>query len=153
MRREVPPFRADHVGSLLRPAELKEARTRYQQGEITAAQLEAVEDRAIAAAIARQAEIRLSSATDGEYRRSMWHFDFLERLEGCEPFTPEQGIAFKGVATKAKGVRVAGKVGFSGHPMIGHFRFLREHTKNATPKMTMKDPTVTSSQRGQYRMG
>jgi 5-methyltetrahydropteroyltriglutamate--homocysteine methyltransferase len=142
MQRELPPFRADHVGSLLRPAELKEARARFQSGEITAGELKVVEDRAIEALIAKQAQVGLRSATDGEFRRSMWHFDFLERLDGCEPFTPEHGIAFQGVATKAKGVRVAGKVGFRDHPMIGHFRFLREHTKHATPKMTIPSPSV-----------
>jgi len=104
--------------------------------------LKAVEDRAIAALIARQSEVGLRSATDGEFRRSMWHFDFLERLDGCEPFTPEHGIAFKGTATKAKGVRVVGKLGFSGHPMLDHFRFLREHTTGATPKMTIPSPSV-----------
>ena len=142
MQRTTPPFRADHVGSLLRPAELKEARARHQNGEIDSAALKAVEDRAIAALIARQSEVGLRSATDGEFRRSMWHFDFLERLDGCEPFTPEHGIAFKGTATKAKGVRVVGKLGFSGHPMLDHFRFLREHTTGATPKMTIPSPSV-----------
>jgi 5-methyltetrahydropteroyltriglutamate--homocysteine methyltransferase len=142
MQRELPPFRADHVGSLLRPAELKTARARFQNGKIGAADLKAAEDRAIEALIAKQAAIGLRSATDGEFRRSMWHFDFLERLDGCEPFTPEQGIAFKGVATKAKGVRVAGKVGFSSHPMLDHFRFLRGHVAAATPKMTIPSPSV-----------
>jgi 5-methyltetrahydropteroyltriglutamate--homocysteine methyltransferase len=142
MRRETPPFRADHVGSLLRPAELKDARARHQSGEISAEALKAVEDRAIEALIAKQSSVGLRSATDGEFRRSMWHFDFLQRLEGCEPFTPEHGIAFKGVATKAKGVRVVGKVGFVGHPMIDHFRFLRGHTTGATPKMTIPSPSV-----------
>ncbi|HUK18136.1 MAG TPA: 5-methyltetrahydropteroyltriglutamate--homocysteine S-methyltransferase [Bryobacteraceae bacterium] len=142
MQRATPPYRADHVGSLLRPAELKDARARYQAGEITAEALAAAEDRAIEAVIAKQAAAGLRSATDGEFRRSMWHFDFLERLDGCEPFTPEHGIAFQGVATQAKGVRVAGKIGFSGHPMLGHFRFLREHTARATPKMTIPSPSV-----------
>lgn len=142
MQRELPPFRADHVGSLLRPAALKEARSRFHSGEIGAADLKAAEDRAIEALIAKQAAVGLRSATDGELRRSMWHFDFLERLDGCEPFTPEHGIAFKGMATKAKGVRVVGKVGFSGHPMLDHFRFLREHTAGATPKMTIPSPSV-----------
>jgi 5-methyltetrahydropteroyltriglutamate--homocysteine methyltransferase len=142
MQRETPPFRADHVGSLLRPPELKDARARYQNGAITAEELKSVEDHAIEALIAKQAEVGLRSATDGEFRRSMWHFDFLERLSGCEPFTPEHGIAFQGVATKAKGVRVVGKVGFNGHPMIEHFRFLREHTTSAVPKMTIPSPSV-----------
>ena len=84
-----------------------------------------MEDGSIEALIAKQAEIGLCSATDGEFRRAMWHFDFLERLDGCEPYTPDSGIAFKGTMTKAKGVRVVGKVGFSGHPMIDHFRFVQ----------------------------
>ena len=141
MQRETPPFRADHVGSLLRPAELKQARARHQAGEIGAAELRAAEDRAVESAIAKQAAAGLRGATDGEYRRSMWHFDFLERLDGCEPFTPEHGIAFKGIATKAKGVRVVGKVGFSGHPMLDHFRFLAART-SAVPKMTIPSPSV-----------
>jgi 5-methyltetrahydropteroyltriglutamate--homocysteine methyltransferase len=142
MRRTDPPFRADHVGSLLRPAELKRARARRERGEIGADELRAVEDRCIEAVIAKQAEIGLRSATDGEFRRAMWHFDFLERLDGCEPFTPATGIAFKGAVTKAKGVRVVGKVGFSDHPMLEHFRFLAAHTKGATPKMTIPSPSV-----------
>ena len=72
----------------------------------------------------------------------MWHFDFLERLDGCEPYTPESGIAFKGTATKPKGVRVVGKVGFTGHPMIEHFRFLKENVTKAIPKMTIPSPSV-----------
>lgn len=142
MSESTPPFRADHVGSLLRPAELQRARLDLQNGLITADQLRAVEDRSIIALIAKQREIGLRSATDGEARRSMWHFDFLERLDGCEPFTAEHGIAFKGTATKAKGVRVVDKVGFSGHPMIEHFRFLREHANQATAKMTIPSPSV-----------
>jgi 5-methyltetrahydropteroyltriglutamate--homocysteine methyltransferase len=142
MQRTIPPFRADHVGSLLRPRELKEARARHEKGEITDEQLKIAEDRAIEAVIRKQAEAGLRSATDGEFRRSMWHYDFLERLDGCEPYTPQQGIAFRGTATKARGVRVVGKIGFSGHPMIGHFRFLREHAAAATPKMTIPSPSV-----------
>jgi methionine synthase II (cobalamin-independent) len=142
MQRNAPPFRADHVGSLLRPPELKQARARREKGEISEEELGAVEDRAIESLIAKQAAVGLRSATDGEFRRAMWHFDFLERLDGCEPYTPESGIAFKGTATKPKGVRVIGKVGFSGHPMIEHFRFLKEHTTKATPKMTIPSPSV-----------
>ena len=147
MQRTTPPFRADHVGSLLRPAALKEARGRFQSGAATAEELKAAEDSAIEAVISKQAEIGLRSATDGEFRRAMWHFDFLERLDGCEPFTPEHGIVFKGITTKAKGVRVSGKVGFSGdgsksHPMLEHFRFLHERATRATPKMTIPSPSV-----------
>jgi len=142
MQRNVPPFRADHVGSLLRPAELRRARARHESSEISREELRAIEDRSIEAVIAKQAEIGLRSATDGDFRRAMWHFDFLERLDGCEPYTPDEGIAFKGIATKARGVRVVGRVGFRRHPMIEHFRFLREHAKEATPKMTIPSPSV-----------
>ncbi len=142
MIRTTPPFRADHVGSLLRTAPLKEARARREKGEITAEQLKAVEDIEIEKLIAKQAEIGLRSATDGEHRRAMWHFDFLERLAGVESYHADHGIAFKGnLQTQAKGLRVVGKVGFSGHPMLEHFRFLRDHTK-ATAKMTIPSPSV-----------
>ena len=142
MMRSAPPFRADHVGSLLRPPVLKEARARRERGEITAEQLRAAEDEAIARVIEKQAEIGLRSATDGEFRRSMWHFDFLERLDGVESFHADHGIAFKGgIETKAIGLRVTGKLGFSTHPMLGHFEFLRKHAR-ATPKMTIPSPSV-----------
>ena len=142
MTRNTPPFRADHVGSLLRPASLKEARARRERGEISPEALRAAEDAAIEHLIARQADIGLRSATDGEFRRAMWHFDFLENLDGVESFHADHGIAFKGgIETQAKGLRVTGKVGFSGHPMLDHFRFLRDHTR-ATPKMTIPSPSV-----------
>jgi 5-methyltetrahydropteroyltriglutamate--homocysteine methyltransferase len=140
--RRTPPFRADHVGSLLRPPVLKEARARREKGEISGAELAQVEDQEIQRVIARQADVGLQSATDGELRRAMWHFDFLERLDGVESFRSDHGIAFRGgIETQAKGLRVVGKVGFSGHPMLEHFRFLREHTQ-ATPKMTIPSPSV-----------
>ncbi|MGE5326510.1 MAG: 5-methyltetrahydropteroyltriglutamate--homocysteine S-methyltransferase, partial [Deltaproteobacteria bacterium] len=142
MQRTAPPFRADHVGSLLRPPGLKRARARRERGEISADELRAVEDRCIQNVIAKQAEIGSRSATDGELRRAMWHFDFLERLDGCEPYTPDSGIAFQGTATKPKGVRVIGKVGFSGHPMLEHFRFLKDNAPKATAKMTIPSPSV-----------
>jgi 5-methyltetrahydropteroyltriglutamate--homocysteine methyltransferase len=140
--RNSPPFRADHVGSLLRPAILKDARARHERGEMSDEYLRTIEDAAIERVIARQAEIGLRSATDGEFRRAMWHFDFLERLDGVESFRSDHGIAFKGgIETQAKGLRVTGKIGFSTHPMVDHFRFLRDHTE-ATPKMTIPSPSV-----------
>jgi 5-methyltetrahydropteroyltriglutamate--homocysteine methyltransferase len=140
--RNRPPFRADHVGSLLRPMALKDARARHARCEISDWDLRSAEDAAIEHVIARQSEIGLRSATDGEFRRAMWHFDFLERLDGVESFRSDHGIAFKGgIETQAKGLRVIGKIGFSTHPMVDHFRFLQEHTK-ATPKMTIPSPSV-----------
>lgn len=142
MQRQKPPFRADHVGSLLRPQELKEARAQRKDGKITADQLKAVEDKAIEAVIKKQQDIGLHSVTDGEFRRSWWHFDFLGGLDGVEYYTSaEKGIQFSGVQTRAEGVRVTGKIGYSGHPMVEHFKFLKAHTK-ATPKMTIPSPSV-----------
>ena len=109
MQRHIPPFRADHVGSLLRPAELKQARTRHESGEIGAEELRAVEDRTIEALIAKQAEVGLRSATDGELRRSMWHFDFLEydteRAGGFEPLrlVPKAKTVVLGLVTSKTG--------------------------------------------------
>ena len=142
MDRSKPPFRADHVGSLLRSPELRAARALCEKKEIGRDHLREIEDLAIEALIARQTDTGLRSATDGEFRRAMWHFDFLERLDGCEGYAAEHGIAFKGVATKAKGVRVAGKLGFSGHPMLAHFQFLKDHAGPAVPKMTIPSPSV-----------
>jgi len=139
--RTKPPFRADHVGSILRSAPLKEAREQAAKGQITAAQLKAVEDREIPNIIARQEEIGLKLATDGEYRRSWWHFDFFGMLDGVEIYESDHGIQFQGMQTKAQGVRVKGKIGFSNHPMLEHFRFLKAHTK-VTPKMTIPSPSV-----------
>jgi 5-methyltetrahydropteroyltriglutamate--homocysteine methyltransferase len=142
MLRLTPPFRADHVGSLLRPPELKRARSECERGEITAEHLHQIEDAAIQRAIAKQAEIGLQSATDGEFRRAMWHFDFLEKLDGVESVAAAHGIAFHGgIETKPKGLRVTRKIGYSPHPMVEHFRFLKAHT-NATAKMTIPSPSV-----------
>src|SRR5712692_6044913 len=147
MQRTKPPFRADHVGSLLRPAALKDARARHERGEITAAQLQEVENREIEQAIRKQEEVGLQLATDGEFRRSWWHFDFYKGLDGVELYSTGQGIAFAGVATKAESVRVVGKVGFSGHPHLEHFRFLKDHTK-VTPKMTIPAPSTLHFRQG-----
>jgi len=141
MMRTKPPFRADHVGSLLRTAPLKEARARRSAGAITAAELAAVEDQEITKIIRRQEEIGLKLATDGEFRRSWWHFDFLKGLEGVASYSTDQGIQFRGVQTRAEGVHVVGKIGFSGHPMLDHFRFLKQHA-HVSPKMTIPSPSV-----------
>jgi 5-methyltetrahydropteroyltriglutamate--homocysteine methyltransferase len=141
MKRTKPPFRADHVGSLLRPAALKEARAKREKGAITAAELKAVEDREIDKIIKKQEELGLQLATDGEFRRSWWHFDFLGMLDGVEVYETDQGIQFRGVQTKAQGLRIVGKVAFSDHPMLAHFKFLKAHSK-VMPKMTIPAPPV-----------
>jgi methionine synthase II (cobalamin-independent) len=139
--RTKPPFRADHVGSLLRPAALKEARERRAKGEITADALKAVEDRAIEEIIKKQEEVGLQAISDGEFRRSWWHLDFLWGLDGVERHVMGTGIAFAAVTTRNEGVRVTGKIEFSGHPMLEHFKFLKAHT-GRTPKMTIPAPSA-----------
>ncbi|MDB5598602.1 MAG: 5-methyltetrahydropteroyltriglutamate/homocysteine S-methyltransferase [Xanthobacteraceae bacterium] len=141
MKRTKPPYRADHVGSILRSAPVKEARAKRAKGEITPAQLKEVEDREIEKIIKKQEEIGLQLATDGEYRRSFWHFDFFSMLDGAELYELDHGIQFEGVETKAQSVRINSKIGFSNHPMLEHFKFLKAHTK-VTPKMTIPSPTV-----------
>ncbi len=141
MKRTKPPFRADHVGSLLRPPALKEAREKRAKGAIGEAELKAVEDREIERVIKKQEEAGLQSITDGEFRRSWWHLDFLWGLKGAERFVPTTGVAFAGTNTRSEGVQVTGKLDFAGHPMIEHFKFVRAHTAR-TPKMTIPAPSA-----------
>jgi methionine synthase II (cobalamin-independent) len=136
-----PPFRADHVGSLLRPAALKQAREKRAKGEITTDALREIEDREIERVIKKQEEVGLQSVTDGEFRRSWWHLDFLWGLDGIEKHVMDTGIAFSGVTTRNEGLKVTGKIGFSGHPMLEHFKFVKAHTKR-TPKITIPAPSA-----------
>src|SRR6478609_7627856 len=145
MQRTKAPFRADEVGSLLRPASIKEARAKLEKGEITADDLRKVEDLEIEKVVHRQASVGLKLATAGEFRRSWWHFDFLAKLTGCELFHPDQGIQFAGVQTRHDAVRVIGKLDFpADHPMLDHFRFLKKQadTAHVTAKMTIPSPAV-----------
>jgi 5-methyltetrahydropteroyltriglutamate--homocysteine methyltransferase len=139
--RTKPPFRADHVGSLLRPAALKKAREQRAKGEIDAATLKAIENREIERVVKRQEGAGLQSITDGEFRRSWWHLDFLWGLDGVEKHVMDTGIAFAGVTTRNEGVKVTGRVGYSGHPMIEHYKFVAAHTKR-TPKITIPAPSA-----------
>jgi 5-methyltetrahydropteroyltriglutamate--homocysteine methyltransferase len=140
--RDAPPFRADHVGSILRTAAVKQARAGHEKGEIGEAELKEVEDREIEKIIKRQKAIGLKSVTDGEFRRSWWHYDFYGKLRGVELKEADSGIQFQGVQTKAQAPYIVGPLGFpAGHPMIEHFRFLKAHI-DATPKMTIPSPSV-----------
>ncbi len=145
MQRTKAPFRADEVGSLLRPQSIKDARAKLEKGEIDAAELRQIEDAEIEKIVHKQAAIGLKLATDGEFRRSWWHFDFLSHLTGCELYHPDTGIQFTGVETRHDAVRVIGKLDFpADHPMLDHFRFLKKHADIAhvTPKMTIPSPAV-----------
>ena len=141
MQRTKPPFRADHVGSFLRPQAVKEARVKREKGQIGADQLREIENAEIEKVIRKQEEIGLKLATDGEYRRSWWHYDFFGMLDGVEIIEGNVGIQFQGVLTKPHVIHIKNKIGFSNHPMIEHFKFLKAHTK-VMPKMTIPSPAV-----------
>ena len=141
-QRSRPPFRADHVGSLLRSAALKEARGKRERGEITPDELKAIEDREIAALIRKQEASGLKSITDGEYRRASWQTDFLTALDGVESYIGERKFKFKGPQPRPILLRINKALGgYTPHPMIEHFRFVKSHTK-ATPKMTIPSPST-----------
>jgi 5-methyltetrahydropteroyltriglutamate--homocysteine methyltransferase len=140
--RTAPPFRADHVGSLLRSAALKEAREKRAKGEIGAAALKEIENREVEKIVRKQESLGLNLVTDGEYRRAWWHFDFYGMLKGVELREVSSGIQFQGVQTKAQAPHIVGELGFpSDHPMLDHFRFLKGCAKS-TPKMTIPSPSV-----------
>src|SRR5436853_231404 len=147
MKRAKPPFRADHVGSLLRPKVIHEARAQRAKGEITPQALKEVEDREIERVIKKQEEVGLQSITDGEFRRSWWHLDFLWGLDGAEKYVMDQGISYAGFCLKKKSARIVGKVGFSGHPMLEHFKFVKAHT-GRTPKMCIPAPSALYGRTG-----
>jgi len=143
MKRTKPPFRADMVGSLLRTLPLKQARLEHEADLISAEELRAVEDREIAKIIRTQEAIGLQAVTDGEFRRAFWHFDFIEGLDGVEGFWKEDtGIQFQGATLKPRAQRVVGKLGFpQSHPMLDHFRFVKENTSRIA-KMTIPSPSM-----------
>ena len=149
MQRTRPPFRADHVGSLLRPAALKDARLQRERGEISAEKLTEIEDRAVAALIARQEAIGLQSITDGEFRRASWQTDFLQALDGIETFLGDRKLKFQGGAQPKQWVsRVKEKLGrFSGHPQIEQWKFVADHTRQ-TAKVTIPSPSALHFRQG-----
>jgi 5-methyltetrahydropteroyltriglutamate--homocysteine methyltransferase len=141
MQRNSPPFRADHVGSLLRSTALKQARGARERGEIDAGTLEETEDSEIEKLIRRQEEVGLRAVTDGENRRASWQTDFLVALDGVESYYGERKFKFQGPQPRPILLRLKGQLGgFSGHPMIEHFRFVAAHTR-AMPKMTIPSPS------------
>ncbi len=141
-----PPYRADIVGSFLRPTALAEARRRFADGQIDADALRVAEDTAIAELVVQEADAGLKLATDGEFRRSWWHFDFFGLLDGVDIVELDHGIQFQGVQTRPRGIEISDKIGFSdSHPFLEHFRSLKsllERTTGAVPKFSIPAPTV-----------
>ncbi|WJM08344.1 5-methyltetrahydropteroyltriglutamate--homocysteine S-methyltransferase [Paenibacillus sp. PK1-4R] len=125
-QRTVTPFRYDIVGSFLRPSALKDARLKYQNGEITTEQLNEVENAEIVKLVQKQKEVGLQAVTDGEFRRSWWHLDFFWGLDGVERTIIEEGYRFNGATSRPETARLSGKISYSSHPFVAHYAFLKE---------------------------
>ncbi len=146
-RRTTPPFRADHVGSLLRPPELLRAREDFQQGKIDADQLRSVEDEAIRDVVAMQHDVGLQSATDGEFRRSSWHMDFIYQLGGIEQAPGNIKVQFHNaegdIEWTPAAIHVAQKVHLEQPIFAQDFRYLQGLVgEGMTPKLTSPSPSM-----------
>ncbi|HTV80172.1 MAG TPA: 5-methyltetrahydropteroyltriglutamate--homocysteine S-methyltransferase [Steroidobacteraceae bacterium] len=143
--RSSPPFRADHVGSLLRPPQLLAARGQYRSGALSAARLQELEDAAIAGVVRRQENLGLQAATDGEFRRTLWHMDFLTQFDNVEVTRSPVKVSFhteQGDIERApSALKVTGKLARP-HPIfVGHYRYLQSVAR-VTPKLTLPSPSI-----------
>lgn len=137
----IPPFRADVVGSYLRPDYLIQARTQFVQGEITQKELTDIENRAITELVIKQKAAGLHVITDGEFRRSWWHLDFMWGLQGVEKASLKEGYKFQGVESRPETARLTGKISGENHPFIEHFRFLLPFAESdIVPRITIPAP-------------
>ncbi|MFC3418526.1 5-methyltetrahydropteroyltriglutamate--homocysteine S-methyltransferase [Salinicoccus hispanicus] len=136
------PFKADHVGSLLRPDSIHQARKDYAQDKISYAQLREIETEEITRIVDKQIEVGLKAVTDGEFRRRFWHTDFLEYLNGVEGYIPDHGYKFDGIETERYNIRVTGKVSFNpDHPHVADFKEFKEIVGDrAVAKQTIPSP-------------
>jgi 5-methyltetrahydropteroyltriglutamate--homocysteine methyltransferase len=144
--RSVPPFRADHVGSLLRPPSLMTARDDFTAGRIDAAQLHSVEDEAIKAAVKMQRDVGLQDATDGEFRRATWHMDFIDQIGGIGRAAGNIKVRFRNASGDIEwtpaAIHVDSKLKIN-HTIFGdHFEHLRSLSENLTPKLTIPSPNM-----------
>jgi 5-methyltetrahydropteroyltriglutamate--homocysteine methyltransferase len=146
--RDKPPFRADHVGSLLRPQPLRDARARFKAGEIDGAELRAVEDDSIRDVIALQRDAGLRTATDGEFRRTSWHMDFIYSLGGVEQVAGDSlHVQFRNEEGEydyaPPAMRVSGKLTLPETIFADAFTFLRDNAHDGqTPKLTIPSPSM-----------
>jgi 5-methyltetrahydropteroyltriglutamate--homocysteine methyltransferase len=141
------PFRADHVGSLLRPDSVHEARKHYNAASIgsngftTTEELRIIEDKAIKDIVKTQENLGLLAATDGEYRRWFWHFDFMGALEGMDLVKRNEGVQFHGIQIPPIHPTITGRVNFpDDHPMLDHFKYLAS-VSNIQPKFSIPGPS------------
>ena len=141
-----PPFRADHVGSLLRPPELARARAEHKAGRLEASDLRKAEDSAIREVVRMQEESGLQGVTDGEFRRSSWHMDFLYQIGGVRKVQQNITVHFhsdKGdVDFTPSGLKVEGRLSLEGCIFGDHFEYLKSVVKRGTPKLTIPSPSM-----------
>jgi 5-methyltetrahydropteroyltriglutamate--homocysteine methyltransferase len=141
--RNRPPFRADQVGSLLRPPVIKEARINFQQGKISREELRSLEDSEIKKLVEKQKAVGLRAVTDGELRRTWWHLDFLWGLDGVKRVEAEHGsIAFHGKDTKAETIEIEGKIDFADHPFLEDFKYMQSIAGDSLVKFTIPSPSM-----------
>jgi 5-methyltetrahydropteroyltriglutamate--homocysteine methyltransferase len=144
--RTTPPFRADHVGSLLRPPELLRAREDFAAGHSSSEELRGIEDEAIREVVRMQEEVGLQSATDGEFRRASWHMDFIYQLGGIEKAQDDMKVEFRNeegtIEFTPAALRVKSRVGLREPIFADDFRFLKEQVTTATPKQTIPSPSM-----------
>jgi 5-methyltetrahydropteroyltriglutamate--homocysteine methyltransferase len=144
--RETPPYRADHVGSLLRPKRLTDARAEHAAGRLSAEQLRAIEDDAIREVVRQQEEVGLRSATDGEFRRTTWHMDFIDSLGGITHAEERISVRFHNesgtIEWQPTAMRVSGRVTLEEPIFADHFRFVQSCVTTATPKLTIPSPSM-----------
>jgi 5-methyltetrahydropteroyltriglutamate--homocysteine methyltransferase len=136
-----PPFRADHVGSLLRPRELHEARARNRKGELSDAELKKIQDKDIREAVKLQESIGLQAVTDGEFRRDWWHIDFIHGFDGVD-LTVNKTHTFQASHEQPPMFKLSGKVRRTKPSMLDHFKFLKSVVTKGTPKFTMPSPAM-----------
>ncbi|BAH06970.1 5-methyltetrahydropteroyltriglutamate--homocysteine S-methyltransferase [Clostridium kluyveri] len=139
--RNAPPFRWDIVGSFLRPQSIKEARTKYENKEISQNDLHKIENEEIIKLVEMEKKVGLKSVTDGEFRRSWWHLDFMWGLEGVKKHVIEKGYQFNGLETRAETAQLTGKISSKNHPMVKHFKFLKSIAgEDAIARQTIPAP-------------
>jgi 5-methyltetrahydropteroyltriglutamate--homocysteine methyltransferase len=136
-----PPFRADHVGSLLRPRELHEARAKNRKGELSDAELKKIQDKDIREAVKLQESIGLQSVTDGEFRRDWWHVDFIHGFDGID-LTANKTHTFHASDEQPPMFKLSGRVRRTKPSMLDHFKFLNSVVTKGTPKFTMPSPAM-----------
>ena len=137
-----PVYRADHVGSLLRTPAVADARKKHLEDQaLSTAELGRIEDEAIQSLVAMQEDVGLQAVTDGEQRRSFWHYDFMGMLDGFDLVERDEGVQFAGVKLRPIFPTITDQLDFpSDHPMLDHFRFVASNT-NVTPKISIPGPS------------